>query len=127
MKSGFWGGWGQCVFKTLSSPSSFSDSRQWGVQAQNVINGYPQHQFTGESERVINLSITLHNDFCDLTGMTRKLLAQANTPQAEPLVVGHEVLGSFKIKTLGQGYDETTPEGVLIATTYKLTLTEVRE
>ncbi len=126
MKSGIWGGWGQCAFKTLTTPSSLNDSRQWRVNSQNVINGYPHHQFAGEGERTLNLSITLHNDFCDLTKMGNVLQAQCNSIYAEPLVVGSEVLGHFKCKSLGQAYDETTQDGVLIATTYKLNFVEVR-
>lgn len=126
MKSGLWGAWGLCVFKTLSTPSSFTDSRRWRVQPQSVINGYPKHQFTGEDERSSNISMTLHNDFCDLAKVHNQLLAQSNSPESEPLVIGSDVLGLFKCKSLTRSYDETTPEGVLIAVTYTLNLVEVR-
>ncbi|UJZ95039.1 phage tail protein [Photobacterium damselae subsp. damselae] len=127
MKYGNWGAWGDIVFKTMESPTSFSDSRKWRVQAQAVINGYPQHQYTGEDERIISLSITLHNEFTDLTIANNDLNAQANTEIAQPMVIGHRVLGFFKCRSLDHSYDDTTQEGVLIASTYRLTLVEVRE
>ena len=126
MKSGHWGAWGKCGFKTLTSPSSFRDNRAWKVPAQNVLNGYPQHQFMGENERSISISITLHNQFCDLAAMQAILLAQSNSSIAEPIVIGHDVLGNFKCKSMSCTYDETTPEGIVIASTYQLTLVEVR-
>ncbi|MGR5240225.1 phage tail protein [Photobacterium damselae] len=127
MKYGNWGGWGDIVFKTMSSPSSVNDSRKWRVQSQAVINGYPQHQFTGEDERTLSLSITLHNEFADLTAMQNDLLAQANTDIAYPMIIGHSVLGTFKCRSIDKSYDDTTTEGIVIATTYKLGLVEVRQ
>ena len=127
MKYGSWGSWGDIVFKTMDSPTSVNDNRKWRVSAQSVINGYPQHQFTGEDERTASASITLHNEFADLTAMHNTLIAQSNADNAQPLIIGHTVLGFFKCRSLDRTYDDTTPEGIVIATTYKLNLVEVRE
>ncbi|MBE8578706.1 phage tail protein [Vibrio sp. OPT18] len=127
MKSGHWGAWGKCGFKTLFSPTSVNDSRSWRVVNQNVINGYPKHQSMGENERTLTLSVTLHNQFCDLAMKHNQLLEQSNSDLDEPLVIGHDVLGNFKCRSMSRTYDDTTEDGILIASTYQLTLVEVRE
>ncbi|ANS86937.1 hypothetical protein VSVS12_03228 [Vibrio scophthalmi] len=127
LKSGHWGAWGDCGFKTLFTPHSISDNRTWRVPAQNVLNGYPHHQFMGEGERTLPITIAVHNEFCDLAKHHDVMLKQSNSDDAQPLVIGHNVLGFFKCKSMSQTYDETTPEGILIASTYQLSLVEVRE
>lgn len=124
MNNGQWGVWGSVVFKTLSTPSSLKDRRRWRIQSQGVINGYPHHQSMGEDERVINISITLHNDFIDITMMEKALISQAKGD--EILVIGTEIIGDFALRDMSKSYDDTTASGTIISASYSLTLVQVR-
>ncbi|WP_108945618.1 phage tail protein [Shewanella halifaxensis] len=128
MKHGSFGSWGDVVFKTLATPTSISDSRKFRVSPQSVIDGYPQHQISGEDERVISLSITLHNEFSDLAKVSQTLLAQSKpTASTMPFVLGNEIIAQdMRCRSIVKTLDEMTPQGVLIAVTYQLTLVDVR-
>lgn len=119
-----WGVWGAVVFQTLSTPSSLKERRRWRVPTQGVIYGYPHHQMMGEDERVINLSITLHNDFIDITMMEKALLSQANHDWL--LVIGSEIIGDFALRDMSKSYDDTSATGAVVVASYSLTLVEVR-
>ncbi len=121
-----WGAYGDITFKGLFTPTQYSDSRKFSVQAQKLANGYPSHQFFGEDERTFSLTLYAHNAFADLTKVTQTLDDMAENGLYRALVIGNQVKGTFVIKTMGGRNELTLSEGQLIAFEQTLTLVEVR-
>ncbi len=121
-----WGALGEVLFKSFFAPKDFQDSRRWRVQPQQLVQGYPSHQVTGEDERTGRMTIELHNEFTDLTRAHIDLsdLAEKQIPRG--LVVGTETLGMFTVREMPRTILETLPNGTIIAVNYQLTLVEVR-
>lgn len=121
-----WGGFGDIVFRGNFSPSDLNDNRQFALNAIDVANGYPLHQFTGEKERTRTLNITLHNRFCNIADSKRELERIAESGIPEPLVIGTKVHGNYGIKSIAESQLVTTTGGVIISATYAVTIVEVR-
>lgn len=121
-----WGALGDVTFQTHTAPGSVSDNRSWNWQPQKLINGYPAHQAGGENERSMQLEITLHNRFSNISDMYQKLLTMAQNQIPRALVIGSDARGKFALKGIRETLTSTTPEGVLIEVRYSLQLIEVR-
>lgn len=122
-----WGALGEVLFKSFFSPKDFQDSRRWRVQTQQLVQGYPSHQMTGEDERTVRMTIELHNEFSDLTKAHIDLTDLAEKQIPRGLVVGTETLGMFTVREMPRTIIETLPNGTIIAVSYQLTLVEVRD
>lgn len=122
-----WGALGEVLFKSFFSPKDFQDSRRWRVQPQQLVQGYPSHQMTGEDERSVRMTIELHNEFSDLTKAHIDLTDLAEKQIPRGLVVGTETLGMFTVREMPRTIIETLPNGTIIAVSYQLTLVEVRD
>lgn len=122
-----WGGFGELVFKGRLTPKSLQNTKQWRVNASQVVNGYPFHQLQGEDEHTISIEMQLHNEFCDLTTCMRQLEEQADNQVPKGLVVGNKSYGQCLIKRMAQTGMKTKPNGAIISVTYQCDLVEVRE
>lgn len=122
-----WGALGGVLFKSFFVPKDFQDSRRWRIQPQQLIQGYPSHQSTGEEERTVRMTIDLHNQFTDLTKAHVALTDMAEKQIPRGLVLGTETLGMFAVREMPRTITETTPTGIIVAVSYQLTLVEVRD
>lgn len=122
-----WGAFGPVLFQSFFVPKDFQDNRRWRVQAQQLIQGYPSHQLMGEEERTIRMTIDLHNRFTDLTKAHVELTDMAEQQIPRGLVLGTDTLGMFIIREMPRTITETTASGIIVATSYQLTLVEIRE
>lgn len=122
-----WGAFGDVLFKAFFAPKSFEDVRRWRVQAQQLVQGYPSHQLSGEDERTVRMTIELHNEFTDLTKAHLDLTDMAERQIPRGLVVGSFTLGVFVVRDMPRTILETLPSGSVIAVSYQLTLVEVRD
>ncbi|MGR6858899.1 phage tail protein [Aliivibrio salmonicida] len=121
-----WGAFGDVSFKGRFSPSSFSRVRKFSLKAQEVVNGYPMHQFFGEKEQTASITIELNNAFVDITKATKSLERMAKNGINRTLVIGQKIYGNFGITSISESKIETTPSGTITSIEYKIDIVEVR-
>ncbi|PKF50915.1 phage tail protein [Enterovibrio nigricans] len=121
-----WGAFGDVSFKGHFTPNSVNRTRQFALKAQDVVNGYPMHQFFGEKEQTASLTMELNNAFVDITKATKTLERMAEKGIPRMLVIGQKIYGNFGIKSISESKMQTTPSGVITSIEYKVDIVEVR-
>lgn len=121
-----WGAYGDIPFRGRVTPSSVDDTRNYRLSAQQLINGYPAHQFQGEDERQLSIEISLHNRYVDLSVAAQKINEMAASGSPRTLMIGRTIYGSFVIKSCRKRITETKPDGTVVEMSWSLSLVEVR-
>ncbi|RYU41889.1 hypothetical protein ERW49_18545 [Aliivibrio finisterrensis] len=121
-----WGAFGDVSFKGRFTPTSFNRVRKFSLKAQEVVNGYPMHQFFGEKEQTASLTMELNNAFVDITKATKTLERMATNGTTRTLVIGTKIYGNFGITSISESKVETTPSGTITSIEYKIDIVEVR-
>ena len=116
---------GEIQFEGLTAPSTWSESHATTYAEVAHVGGKPSMQRTAEALVVVDLTIRLSQDFCNVADVLDKLKKAKTAGEVLPLISGAGVMmGKFVITAIDNEVQQTTHEGELIAAKLDISLKE---
>ena len=121
------GAYGHIAFEIFGvNPRSIKERFGRRKIKHNVINTYPIVEDTGETVRTIEMVINIAQPFSDSPNDDfQELVDLMNQTEAETLVIGQEILGSFVVESI-EKEAEYKQNGEVVKITANIKFIEVR-
>lgn len=116
---------GNIIFEGPKSFGSYQSTKQTNLVEHALIDGKPRLQKVGVNLEQLNISIQLHQRFCDVASEIEALTLACLNSEVMPLLDGTGLfIGNFVIKSVDKTYEHTDPQGVPVLAQLSLSLTE---
>jgi len=118
------GSFGDIIFKPLFQPSQISQHQQYIYATHKRLLQYPVIEFTAQGLNQKDMTIQLHQDWCNIENTIAYLTKYAQQGALFPLVIGNTFEGFFHITSFKKTKQIRKPDGLLTSCELTLSLIE---